>query len=137
MSRTYKDQPPHIRFEDQRRWRGDQADWHRFDYEQKMIGYRTSWYDYKTGVTHRLDTPQEYEYTVWLKKPGVIRKKKKNDDIKYHWMGTPSAWTKIMMNRPQRKASKKWEREIVKNQIETLEDADAPPLGRKPHGWYW
>lgn len=42
-----------------------------------------------------------------------------------------------MMTRPQRVASKKFEREIVKCNIEELEELDAPIIGRKPHIYYW
>lgn len=45
---------------------------------------------------------------IWL--PTTKTKKRKEVDTKDHWMSTPSAWTRLMMNRPQRRASHLWEK---------------------------
>jgi hypothetical protein len=52
-------------------------------------------------------------------------------------MTTPGWWVRMMMNKPQRVASKQWEREVVKMVVEDLVDADPPSLGKKPHVYYW
>lgn len=138
MSRTYKDQPLHIRFEDRYNWK-DKANWHKFEYEVKMIGYRTGtyWYEDRKKIFVPFDKPIPYEYTVWLKKPGVKRKKKKNDDTVYHWMSTPGWWIRVRMDRPQRRKSHLWEKQVVQAKVEDLEDEDPPIIGRKPHVYYW
>jgi len=62
-------------------------------------------------------------------------KKRKEVDTEFHWMRTPSAWTRIMMNRPQRRAGRIWERTIFYEL--DLEDTDPPGVGKKPHIYYW
>lgn len=85
-------------------------------------------------------------------------KKKKNHDTEWHWMSTPSYWTRIMMNRPQRRQGKVWEIDVSKIQCKTemvqtypyigtvpllsqeTEDAynkETPSVSRKPHVYYW
>lgn len=95
--------------------------------------------------------PYEYEYTrwdtkevvtctryVWLDKPGRKTKKRKKCDSMYHWVSsTPSAWTRIMMNRPQRRRGRVWEAAVVRQSIDSLEDELPPDVGRKPHIYYW
>lgn len=73
----------------------------------------------------------------WLKYPGAFTKKRKEVDTECHWMTTPGWWVRMMMNKPQRVASKQWEREVVKMVVEDLVDADPPSLGKKPHVYYW
>lgn len=62
-------------------------------------------------------------------------KKRKQVDTEWHWMSTPSAWTRIMMNRPQRRAGRIWERTIFYEL--DLEDTDPTGVGKKPHIYYW
>lgn len=87
---------------------------------------------------------RDYRYfpiTDWrctaLAKPGVLTKKRRELDTKYHWMSTPSAWTRIMMNRPQRRGIKLWEREVSKTPVEDADLLVCPYHGRKPHIYYW
>jgi hypothetical protein len=63
-------------------------------------------------------------------------KKRKSVDSEWHWMSTPSWWTRLMMNRPQRRAAKVWERKVLMaEQID--ETVDVPNCSNKPHIYYW
>jgi hypothetical protein len=64
--------------------------------------------------------------------PTTRAKKPKHVDTEHHWMGTPSYWTHIMMNRPQRARENQSLRCIY-----DLEDFDFVDTGRKPHVYYW
>jgi hypothetical protein len=77
--------------------------------------------------------------TFFLKKPGVIHKKKRRDfDTTDHWYKTtPSGWTRRYMTRPQRRAGSLWERDVVRTSIDELDGVDHPLVGRKPHVYYW
>ena len=61
-------------------------------------------------------------------------KKSRREDTEWHWMTTPSWWTRMTMNRPQRRHGHVWERTVLFNNIE---QADPPQVGRKPHQYYW
>lgn len=66
-------------------------------------------------------------------------KKRKTKDIIWHWLdATPSWWTRLFMNRPQRRKSHLWERDVQKiTNFDDLEDIDKPNVGKKPHKYYW
>lgn len=56
----------------------------------------------------------------------------------WHWLrSTPSWWTRLTMNRPQRRAAHNWERKASTTDIEKLEDVDTPSHGKKPHQYFW
>lgn len=74
---------------------------------------------------------------ISLEKPGVLIKKPKRTDTETHWMSTPSNWTRIMMNRPQRREGALWETEVLKISVANLEEVDKPSVSRKPHVYYW
>lgn len=102
-------------------------------------------------VKHR--SPQEiYDFShgvvreVWVDEDGVVRyrsydlpgvktKKPKHKDTEYHWMSTPSWWTRLTMNRPMRRYYHLLEHEATK--AEDLEELDIPDLKKKPHNYYW
>jgi hypothetical protein len=86
------------------------------------------WPDFNTavGVVMRVK---------YLKKPGVLTKKRKEVDTTDHWMSTPGWWVKMTMNRPERRGSHLQEKQALK-EID-IEDVDFPDLGRKPHCYYW
>jgi hypothetical protein len=71
----------------------------------------------------------------YLKIAGFKTKKKKKVNTEWHWMGTPSWWTRLMMNRPQRVASKQYEKIVVG--LSDLEEVDFPLVSKKPHIYYW
>ena len=76
----------------------------------------------------------------WIHLPTTKTKKKKRVDTEWHWMSTPSWWTRLMMNRPQRRKSKTWEQNIRKLPSlteEALLDQDFPSVSKKPHQYYW
>lgn len=76
------------------------------------------------------------EGSYGLKVPGFWPKTKRKDDTEWHWCGsTPSAWTRIMMNRPERRAAHL--QEIATLKVLDLEEVDFPDSGRKPHVYYW
>lgn len=122
MSRTYKDIPWKMRFP-------QHAD---INSRYNFYPYIREYKDYETKETK--------SKLAWfsVKKAGFFQKVKRTKNAQWHWMGsTPSWWINQMMTRPQRVASKKFEREIVKCNIEELEELDAPIIGRKPHIYYW
>lgn len=54
------------------------------------------------------------------------------------WLqSTPSWWTRLTMNRPQRRAAHLWERKAAKTAEDRLVDIDVPPHGNKPHRYFW
>ncbi len=119
MSRTYKDRPSRVRFPREN--------------EYFPVPYIRVGRNWKTG---------EYEERLgwyFIKKPTALPKKRRTDDSEWHWQSTPSWWTRIFMNRPQRIASKRWEREIVKYSFWDIanDDFDPPLIGDKPHTYYW
>lgn len=69
--------------------------------------------------------------------PTTKTKKRKKSDTEDHYMSTPSIWTRLMMNKPQRREGSLWEREVVKTQLSELEELDKPNVSRKPHVYYW
>ena len=105
MSRTYKDKPYKLHVN---YWRYDNDDYYQPNPE-------LTWYVIKKKTS----------------KP----KKRKEVDTEYHCMNTPSWWTRLIMNRPQRRAGRIWE-DTVLREI-NLEDTDPPGVGRKPHIYYW
>ena len=109
MSRTYKDMPSRVTHPEEA-----------FDFDRLLV------YEGKHSWN-----------CIYLQKAGVKTKKKKNVDTEHHWMTTPSWFIHDFMNQPQRIRSKQWEREIVKVPIDNLDECEAPPLGKKPHIYYW
>ena len=77
------------------------------------------------------------KYIDYLQYPGVLTKKKKNIDSKYHWMTTPMWWIREMMNQPQRAKGRQWEKNVLKVDINDLDIIDYPSVSRKPHWYYW
>lgn len=103
MSRTYKDKPHNVRF------------------PEKQYGYGRV----------QIETP-DYYVIYWADLPGVKAKKKKHVDTEWHWMGTPSWWTQMFMNRPRRSA----ENQQLRN-MGDVEDFDFVDVKRKNHIYYW
>lgn len=106
MSRTYKDIPKKFR---DKRW-----DW-------KWVWENWYYTRYEWGAGN-------------CKKAGFFPKLKKRKDTENHWMSTPSAWTRLMMNRPERAARRAWENKILYQDIEEFE---LPNTKRKPHIYYF
>jgi hypothetical protein len=79
----------------------------------------------------------EKENSWWSKED--LPKKRKRVDTEWHWLcETPSWWTNLFMNRPQRRKFRRLEREIQKiYDIDELEDIVEPESGHKPHHYYW
>lgn len=117
MSRTYKDRPWEIQF--------PERDW-RFGVE--AVPVTRAYYSYPN------DKYVEYDSVWYMPLPGVKTKKKRRDDSEWHWMSTPSWWTKMTMIKPERRASRLLERKAL---ISDLEDFEIPDTGRKPHIYYW
>jgi len=66
--------------------------------------------------------------------PTTKPKRRKEVDTEDHWMTTPSWWTRITMNRPQRRAGRTWEKVVMHRDIE---DVDPPGVSHKPYNYYW
>lgn len=123
MSRTYKDRPYKSRFPTENS-----------DNKYRCVPYIAEGLHWKTK--------EPYCALRWfsVKRRGVLTKKKKHVDAERHWIhSTPSWWTNMFMNRPQRIASKKWEREIVQYSFWDIaqDNFDPPLIGNKPHVYYW
>ncbi len=72
----------------------------------------------------------------WYKElPGLKPKKRKEVDLEYHWMTTPSWWTRLTMNRPTRRYYHLLEHEAAR--VSDLEEFDIPDLKKKPYNYYW
>ena len=102
MSRTHKDHPSKLRFEE---WNIDRE---------------------------RIEGTFYYIYL-----PTTKTKKRRGSDTEWHWMSTPSWWTRLTMNRPQRRAGSIWERTVTQTSIEEIDLLDTPSVSRKPHQYYW
>lgn len=112
MSRTYKDRPDKVRFPTRT-----------YLYGNIPVAYETT--DWNG------DTVLRYSY---IQEAGIKPKLRKEKDTEWHWMATPSWWTRLTMNRPQRREGRAWERKI---HFQDLEDADPPGVSHKPHIYYW
>ena len=122
MSRTYKDKPAKFRFPESYDWR---CDCEKIPYEYTYSPWGTE--DPVTVIRH-----------VYRQLPGVKTKKRREVDCEWHWMGsTPSWWTRMQMNRPQRREHHLWEQEASHTPIENLEDLDTPNVSKKPHIYYY
>ena len=68
-----------------------------------------------------------------------VTKKRKEKDTTWHWLqATPSWWTNLFMNRPQRRKARLWEHKAVQAiDEEALENLDVPSASKKPHKYYW
>jgi len=123
MSRTYKDRPARVRFPESYTW---EFGTEKIPYETKRLSYTdpNDWVD----VTR-----------YWYKEiPGYKTKKRKDVDCEWHWIGsTPSWWTRMMMNRPQRRAAHLWEQEASHTLPEQLDELDTPNVSHKPHIYYY
>jgi hypothetical protein len=129
MSRTYKDKPSRLKYD---------------RYDKDMVVYSTEevtkdhHYYFENGEFVRKDLPEEdrrtYTRICYIYGKTTKPKKRKEHDTEWHWMSTPSWWTRLTMTRPQRRAGKIWERKVL---FEDIEDADPPDVGRKPHIYYY
>lgn len=120
MSRTYKDRPVKIKYPDDH-WKTSG--------EYESVPYIASGF--------RWHTKEPYERLAWysVKRAYIKRKKPRRVDTEWHWQSTPSWWTNLYMNRPQRVASNQYMRQITLD-ID-LELIDPPHIGNKPHIYYW
>lgn len=69
--------------------------------------------------------------------PTTKTKKRRKQDTEEHWTSTPGWWTRIMMNKPQRRSGSLWERKAITTNISDLCLLDIPSVGRRPHQYYW
>jgi hypothetical protein len=125
MSRTFKDRPARVRFPGHYNWNDP-----RYDDRYNIIEYEYDFYHYQTKEYVGVRTGK-----VHLKKAGYWPKLKKAKDYEWHWMSTPSHWTRQMMNVPQRAAGRMWERKILK--VDEIDSIEPPDVSRKPHIYYW
>jgi hypothetical protein len=73
----------------------------------------------------------------YINLPTTKTKKRRKVDTEWHWMNTPSWWTRLMMNKPQRREGSIWERKAVLTDFSSLLELDTPGVGRKPHVYFW
>lgn len=122
MSRTYKDKPWKVK-------NPEAADW-RFGREK--VPYERTGTDIYTGEPRQITS-------YWFRElPGVKTKKKKHVDCDWHWMqSTPSWWTRLTMNRPQRREAHLWEWEVAHTHPDHIDELDVPNVSHKPHCYYY
>lgn len=122
MSRTYKDKPARVRFPEAYDWR----------WSCEKVPY-----DY-TYSPYGVEDPVTVTRYLYRELPGVKTKKKREVDSEWHWMGsTPSWWTRMTMNRPQRREAHLWEHDVARTPLEELEEVDKPNASHKPHIYYY
>ena len=132
MSRTYKDKP--YKYSDQfHSWEQD-----RYAVEYTVLQTHSYEYDPKLGryASIELSEPIERAGVRYLQaKTSRTKKRKSEEDLEYRWMSTPSWWTRMFMNRPQRHRGRAWERKVLL--CDDLEDADPPRFSNKPHIYFF
>lgn len=114
MSRTYKDQPSRVTCPENN-WR----------FGVECVEYT---------VTN--SEGDEFIWYSYLDVAGAHTKKKRSYKER-HWMTTPMWWVRLMMNQPQRVATKQWEKQVVRAKVEDIIDLDTPSVSRRPHCYYW
>lgn len=129
MSRTYKDRPDRIRFP------------YPYDHDTIIIRgvnlvTKTTQLDWDTMefVTTDLDEPYEQYFARRLETKSTKPRRRRKQDTEWHWMSTPSWWTRLMMNKPQRRRGHVWERKVL---LEDIEETDPPDVSHKPHVYYY
>ena len=90
-------------------------------------------YDWNWDV-ERIDLGPGYPRFWHRELPSTKTKKKKEQDTEWHWMSTPSWWTRLTMNKPQRRYYHLLEHEAL---FRDLEEFDFPDLKKKPHIYYY
>ena len=124
MSRTYKDRHWKLRFPESR-----------WDFGTQQIAYEATRRIYNVETGHYEDTDETCTWYYYVPIAGIKTKKKRKHNNEWHWLGaTPSWWTNLMMNRPQRRKGRMWERKV---HFEDLEETDPPGVSKKPHQYYW
>ena len=119
MSRTYK----HIKEAKLKRHYAERWD---IEYDKFVFeSWKYVWPDFNTSVG-------TYSRVCYLKKAGVLTKKKKSVDDEHHWMTTPSWWNRIHHTRPERRSAK-----VALSKVSDVEEVDIPDTGRKPHQYFW
>lgn len=125
MSRTYK----HIKACKNKRYYKE-----RWDSERVAFEYEGTTY-YSPELN---DVPATYIIrTMWLDKPGVKTKKRKELDTEDHWMTTPSWWNNLFHTRPIRGKFRSFCRNAVRSSTGTLEEMLEPEDSKDPHKYYW
>lgn len=54
-----------------------------------------------------------------------------------NYTAAPSWWVRMCMTKPQRRETSKLEQDIVKCDVNDLEDIDIPDTKRKPFCYFW
>ena len=87
----------------------------------------------------RKDAPERIRFPHHYSDLKDLPKRKRVINDNWNWLfSTPSYWTRLMMNRPKRRACSLWEHEVELLRVEDLEDIeDCPDYGNKPHIYYW
>lgn len=128
MSRTYKDKPSRLLYD---------------RYDKDFVYHKEVEVQHKPKalmLNELLGLPVEYPYKSVFRSYFTYRKttkpkKRKTLNTKWLWFQrTPSWFTRITMNRPQRRKGKLWERAVL---FQDIEETDPPGVGRKPHNYYY
>lgn len=83
------------------------------------------------SINLRYDGSRVWYY--YLQLPTTKPKLRKEVDTEDHWMSTPSWWTRLTMNKPQRRSVHLWERKALFSDLEEL----MQPGKKVAHIYYW
>ena len=130
MSRTYKDKPSRLKY--------DQYDKDMVVFSREEIT-KTHHHEYINGEIVQVDWPESewlrYTHVTYIFTKSTKPYKRRTTNDKWYWYKrTPSWWSRMMMNRPQRRQGRMWERKVL---LEDLEATDPPGVSRKPHIYYY
>ena len=131
MSRTYKDKKLELKYPE---WKYDYDNVEYFSYEV----IRTHYNVLTSEGLQRMEYPEpkKFVYTKYIQGPTRKAKKKRHVITQFYHMyqSSPSWWTRMMMNRPKRRACRVWERKVL---FSDVEEADCPDFKNKPYNYYW
>ena len=127
MSRTTKD----------KKWklRHPENDW---TYGMEKIPYQRERLFFNPEIGQFQGTGEYYTAYTFLPEKGARSKKRKDYYGTWNWWAaTPSWWTRMMMNRPQRREAHLWEHDVARTPLDHLEEVDKPNASHKPHIYYY
>lgn len=128
MSRTYKD----VKWKHRKNSYDRKHDLEAIEYEVTRPAYSS--YNVFTGEFVVCGTFVTCTKVAYLPTKTTKPKRRKVVDTEWHWMATPSWWTRLTMNKPMRRKGRIWERKVL---FQDLEFADPPGVSKKPHVYYF
>lgn len=126
MSRTWKDKPWKLT-----EYYDHGLDSIRVEYEAEI----TETFCRETWQWVKLEASIHRTRYYYIQQKSTKPKVRKSKNTEWRWYKqTPSWWTRLFMNKPQRRKGRQWERKVL---FEDIEDTDPPGVSRKPHKYYF